>query len=589
MRLATITNWAYGATVVLTLASASTMLLASGAQERERLAVTERQALDSATSHIEEDVGMLSGLARQYVVSGDPADLIAYTRESGMLKAVEQRTAHIRDAGASPEELRDLHEALRWTDGLQVQQRAAIDVRKGGDRNQAIAILFAPEYERELDRIANNVDRFQERIDQRTATALASATAVSRMWRMVSEIVLAATGLLFLCVLYFVFRRRVLRPVVKLSDVVTRLAAQDYAAEPPQYDQIDEIGDMAQALRVFRDNGLERQRLEQERDADRAQRDILTRMTQRMQGCDTVAGLEQVVRRFVPEILPQLSGRLYLLDRERNVMVEGCSWSQPRSLAAEFAPTACWALRRGSEHRSAGAQIDVPCAHVGDLDPMPESICIPLNAQGGTLGLLYFELRDGFRMADVPEPHLEMLAENIALALDNLRLRDALRDLALADPLTTLANRRHLDVVLAELAVTPDQPISCIMIDVDHFKRFNDEHGHEAGDAVLRAVGEALRKVVRQGDLAFRYGGEEFTVLLPGMDAVQAAERAEQIRAHIASLNLRFGDRDLGQVTVSAGVAGASDKSGTERLVQRADAALLDAKRGGRNRIVAAA
>jgi diguanylate cyclase (GGDEF)-like protein len=590
MRLATITNWAYGATVALTLASATTMLLASSAQERERAAVAERSVLDEATSHADEDVDTLSGLARQYAVSGDPADLIAYGREAGALRAVEQRTAHIRDAGASPDELHALHEAMRWADALQVQQQAAIAARRSGDRNEAIAILFAPEYERELDRIQNNVERFQERIDQRTAAALDAATTTSRLWRTVSEMVLAATGLLFLCVLYFVFRRRVLRPVIKLSDVVTRLAAQDYDAEPPHFEQIDEIGDMAQALRVFRDNGRARQRLEQERDVDRALRDLLSRMTQRMQGCDDIADLKRVVRRFAPEVVPHLAGRLYLLDRDRNALVEACSWLDPRSSEPEFAPTACWALRRNGEHRATGAVIDVPCGHVSHDDgPVPESICLPLAGQGRALGLLYFELRPGHDMADVPDVHLQMLAENVGLALDNLQLRDALRELAMADPLTTLANRRHLDVVLGELATLPHRAVSCIMIDIDHFKRFNDEHGHEAGDAVLRAVGDALRHAVRQGDMAFRYGGEEFLLLLRDMDAGQAIERAEQLRGRIAALRLRFESQDLGPLTVSVGVASAPRHCPPDRLVQFADAALFAAKRAGRDRVMVAA
>ena len=364
MRLVTITNWAYGATVALTLASGTTMLLASSAQERERAAVAERQALDAATSHVDEDVGVLSGLAREYAISGNAADLIAYRREAGVLAAVEQRTRHIRDAGASTEELRALHEAMRWADALRGQQQVALDARRAGDKTQAVSILFAPEYERELDRIQSNVDRFQAQIDQRTGNAVAMAMEASRLWRGISEAMLAATGLLFLCVLYFVFRRRVLRPVVKLSDVVTRLAAQDYAAEPPPYEQIDEIGDMAQALRVFRDNGIARQRLEQERDADREMRDLLSRMTQRMQGCDTVGNLLNVIRCFVPELAPQLAGRLYLLDRSRNAMVEACSWLDPRCSKAEFAPTSCRPIARSPAFSRASARALAmrPCA-----------------------------------------------------------------------------------------------------------------------------------------------------------------------------------------------------------------------------------
>ena len=589
MRLVTITNWAYGATVALTLASSTTMLLASSAQERERVAVAERQALDSATSHVDEDVDVLSGLAREYAISGNAADLIAYQREAGILAAVERRTQHIRDAGASADELRALHEAMRWADALRGQQNVALAARRGGDKAQAISILFAPEYERELDRIRYNVDRFQSQIDQRTGNAVTVAVETSRLWRHISEAMLAATGLLFLFVLYFVFRRRVLRPVVKLSDVVTRLAAQDYAAEPPPYEQIDEIGDMAQALRIFRDNGIARQRLEQEREADRELRDLLSRMTQRMQGCDTVDNLQNVIHRFVPELVPQLAGCLYLLDRSRNAMVEACSWLEPCSSKAEFAPMSCWALRRGGEHRSAGSLIDVPCEHLdSDGQNMPEGICLPLSAQSGTLGMLYFERRPSFADAEIPELLIKMLAENIGLALDNLQLRDALRELAMADPLTRLANRRQLDAVLEDMLSAPARPMSCVMIDIDHFKRFNDEHGHEAGDAVLRAVGETLKASVRQGDLAFRYGGEEFTLLFPDMTPQQAFERTEQLRIRIAALRIRFETCELGPITISAGIASAPDDCSHAQLLQAADTALLCAKRSGRDRIVVA-
>ena len=321
MRLATITNWAYGVTVALTVASGITMLLASAAQTREREAVDQRYELDRATSSIDEDVAALSSLARQFAISGSAADLAAYEREASHLRSVEDRTRHVRDAGARYDELRNLRDSLRWADALRDEQEAAIVARQGGHRDAAVDILFSPEYERELDRIQVSVERFQDRIDQRTDQALQIAVGRSRLWRGASEAVLGVTGLLFLCVLFFIFRQRVLRPVVKLSDVVTRLAAQDFAAEPPAYEQIDEIGDMAQALRVFRDNGLARQRLEHDRDADRAIRDLLSRMTQRMQSCDTAHDLKAVVKRFVPEVAPQFAGRLYLLNPARNAMI----------------------------------------------------------------------------------------------------------------------------------------------------------------------------------------------------------------------------------------------------------------------------
>jgi diguanylate cyclase (GGDEF)-like protein len=590
MRLATITNWAYGATVVLTLASGTTMLLASSAQETERASVSRRYLLDQATATIEDDVLILSELARQYAINGDTSDITAYQRERSALGAVESRTRHIRDAGARGDELRSLHEALAWADALQEQQGQAIAARRRGDADAAIRVLFAPEYERELDRSRAAVERFQYRLDQRTADDLRGAEKISRLWRTASEAMLAVTGLLFLCVLYFIFRRRVLHPVVKLSDVIGRLAAQDYEAEPPQYDQVDEIGDMAQALRIFRENGIERQRLERERDVDRAVRDLLSRMTQRMQGCDTIAGLQEVVRRFAPEVAPQLAGRLYLLEAKRQMLVEGCSWSEPVHSAAEFSPLACWGLRRGAPHRPSGASFDVYCDHLNTADT-PDSLCLPLAGQHGTLGLLYFERRATSAAAELNDAYLEMLAENVGLALDNLRLRDALRLLAMTDPLTTLPNRRQLDEVLVrELAEAQcsGNTVSCAMIDIDHFKRFNDEHGHDAGDAVLRAVGQTLKEAVRDTNLVFRYGGEEFLMLLPGMQEHAAATRAEEIRARISSLRVQHEGRDLGPITASVGLACAPQHTEWQALVQTADAALLRAKQAGRNRVLTA-
>ena len=589
MRLATITNWAYGITVLLTLASGSTMLLASSAQENERVAMLQRADLDQATSMIDEDVAQLSSLARQFAISGSQADLIAYRRESAVLKAVETRTAAIRDAGASAAELRALHETLHWADALRDEQAAAIAARARGDQHGAVAILFSPEYERELDRIQSSVERFQERIDQRTSAAVDIAASASRAWRRVSEVVLGLTGLVFLCVLFFIFRQRVLRPVVRLSDVVTRLAAQDYATEWPHYAQVDEIGDMAQALRGFRENGIVRQQLEKERDADRAIRDLLSRMTQRMQRCDSVADLTGVIERFAPEVAPRLAGSFYLFDPERNVMAVAAHWLGPVRSRDEFVPMACWGLRRGQQHRPTGDQIDVPCDHVAqDGDILVESICLPLSGQNGMLGLLYFERRDDAAEIGPDENYLKMLAENVGLALDNLRLRDLLRALAMVDPLTGLSNRRQLDKAFeASLshATRTDTPVSCAMIDVDHFKRFNDDHGHDAGDAVLRAVGEALKRSIRTEDLAFRFGGEEFLLLMPGLGVADARARVEDIRSRIASLAVRHEDRDLGPITASIGVASWPEQCAADRLVQAADAALLRAKRGGRDQV----
>jgi diguanylate cyclase (GGDEF)-like protein len=592
MRLATITNWAYGATLVLTLVSGATMLFAANTQDRERAAVTQRYRLDQASTRLASEVTALNDEAADFVVTGDPAHLLVYQHDAGALQTVEARIDRVRALGVSEDALDALADAMHRAATLQDAQKRAIEARRTGDADEARRILFGPDYDRELDRVAADVERFQYRLDQRTAVEVATAANAARLWRTCSEIALGITGVVFLCVLSFVFKRRVLRPVLSLSDVVTRLAAQDYAVELPSY-EIDEIGDMAQAIRLFRENGLERQRLEAERNADFAMRSLLSRMTQRMQECETMRHLERVIESFVPEILPRFAGRLYLLDEARGMLVETCSWFAPSGSKADFPPNACWALQRGELHRPRGGSVDVPCDHLDRHGEGGDSICLPLIAQRNTLGLLYLEPRaDGSGPdAEVPEIYLRMLAETVGLAVGNLRLRDTLREMALADPLTGLSNRRHLDATLAlQLAEADrlDQPVSCLMIDVDHFKRFNDVFGHEAGDAVLRAVGGVLRRSVREAGLAFRYGGEEFLLLLPAMTADQATRRAEQIRDRVRALRVDHDGRELGAITVSVGVASAPGHCLSARLVETADAALLRAKQAGRDRVVVA-
>jgi diguanylate cyclase (GGDEF)-like protein len=593
VRLATITNWAYGVTLGLTLTSGATMLLASDALQKERAVVEQRHWLERATSDVGDDIFELSDHARQYLNAHDQADLALYRTERGQLRAVDERAASLAAAGATASELEIVKAAIAQADTLHDEQDQAIAAFDRGDEAQARTLLFGAQYERQLDQAEALLNRFRDRIDLRIEADVQRSGEWARLWKTLSEIALTITGLVFLCVLFFVFRLRVLRPVVKLSDIVTRLAEQDYAAELPKIGQIDEIGDITKAIEIFRDNGLERQRLEAQRHADEVMRDMLSRMTQRLQGCDSLSDLTRIVTRFAPEVVPSRAGRLYLIDERRNAVVEACNWLDPVHSQKEFAPTSCWGLRRGLPHRPASRAVDIPCEHLdlGACDT-PDTLCLPLVAQGETLGLLYFEPVSDAGAPETPEIYVAMLAENISLALANFRLRDALRELALTDPLTSLANRRQLDAMLEEQldkAYRSGQPISCLMLDVDHFKRFNDTFGHEAGDAVLREVGKLLRAAVRDPELAFRYGGEEFTLLLPGLDTDRAAERAEELRNRVANLQTSHGGTDLGPITISIGVACAPELCRFGRVLQAADGALLEAKARGRNRVAVAA
>ena len=167
-----------------------------------------------------------------------------------------------------------------------------------------------------------------------------------------------------------------------------------------------------------------------------------------------------------------------------------------------------------------------------------------------------------------------------------------LHELSIRDPLTGLFNRRYLEEVLAlEMirAVRKQYPIGIIMADIDHFKRFNDTHGHAAGDAVLVQVGNLLRTHVRSSDVTCRYGGEEFILILPEASREITQIRAEQMREDASQLHAQYGDQTLEPVTLSLGVAIFPDHGSTiDALFGAADTALYRAKREGRDRVVIA-
>ena len=181
------------------------------------------------------------------------------------------------------------------------------------------------------------------------------------------------------------------------------------------------------------------------------------------------------------------------------------------------------------------------------------------------------------------------MAEALGLALANQRLRDALLEKALFDPLTGLRNRHHLEDTLRTQmaqAMRNKEPVSCLMIDIDHFKSINDRFGHEAGDLVIKSVATIVQRAVHESGLAFRYGGEEFLALLAGADEAAAHTCATEIYDGVRGLSLRYGLAELGPVDVSIGIASYPEHAQSDTLLRAADVALYRAKELGRSRIV---
>lgn len=313
----------------------------------------------------------------------------------------------------------------------------------------------------------------------------------------------------------------------------------------------------------------------------------INQLSSSLQSCATVQESAEVLTLFVRRLFPGVPGGVYLMRHSKNLLELLCDWSDAGTLTLSnpVEPHECWALRLGQTHLMFEQDRDLPCKHVAD---QINYICVPLLAQSEIIGLLHLRIQSAAAVNPI-QTRAELLATHISAALAGLTLREALRQQTIRDPLTGLYNRRYMEESIErELlrAKRSDSHVSVIMLDVDHFKRFNDQHSHQAGDLLLQEFSEFLRVHVRGEDIACRYGGEEFLLVLPGATARQAGDRAEALRQGMVALKLIYNGTRLPAVTASFGVA-TFPQHGQDReaVIRMADAALYHSKRHGRDRV----
>ena len=325
---------------------------------------------------------------------------------------------------------------------------------------------------------------------------------------------------------------------------------------------------------------------------------VLGKLGDMLQVCKSAEESRGVLAQFADELFPGTSGNLYLRNFGNELLETVASWGESK-LAGDpvIGKEDCWALRRGQLHVVEGPGSKLLCEHL-IAPPAGACLCAPISGQGELLGMLHVQLGEA-------EAHLPVLvrqrrlaaqqtwaltvAEHIALALANLRLRESLRAQAVRDSLTGLYNRRYMEQALERevlRAARNGRSVGVIMLDLDHLKNFNDSHGHEAGDMLLRLLGDYLVSHVRAEDIACRYGGEEFVVILPEASPAMARSRAEQLWKGVQGLNINFHGEMLRGVSASVGVAAypLHGKSVAE-LMRAADTAMYAAKRAGRDRV----
>ncbi len=318
---------------------------------------------------------------------------------------------------------------------------------------------------------------------------------------------------------------------------------------------------------------------------------LLNDMGDILRACLTSEEAYNVIVRVAQQIFPVQVGALYIIAPSRNSVEAVAVWGDTELAERTFAPPECWALRRGRMHYVENSKSGLVCRHIHHAPP-DGYLCIPMMAQSEAIGVLHLMQPGNVKMTETKQRMAITMSEHIAMALSNLRLHETLRSQSIRDPLTGLFNRRFMEESLEleiRRASRNQRPLGMIMMDLDHFKYFNDNFGHEAGDLLLKELGALLRGNIRGEDIACRYGGEEFTLILPEGSGAVTRQRAEFYKEAIQRLDIHYRGNPLGRVTASMGVAIFPDHGRTAKaLVEAADKALYRSKSAGRDRVTMA-
>lgn len=368
----------------------------------------------------------------------------------------------------------------------------------------------------------------------------------------------------------------------------------------PQFDQTGEfIGYIGTTIDITeqRQDAIALRKSHEDLNRTATEIQLLNELNDNLQVCKNILETRLILKRFGSRLFRDHSVSICLFSESRNSVEPFVSWGEATPLPKVFAPDQCWALRRGKLHTEIRCDDGticpnhVSCAQFGYM-------CVPMMAYGevvGTFNLAFNEPQADEAAISWSESSrtkrlAQICADQIALAIANLKLRETLHYQSTRDTLTQLYNRRYLlDNLEREFcrAKQTSSPLSLMMIDVDHFKRYNDTNGHDAGDLILRELGSVLSDSVRDSDIVCRYGGEEFVVAMPDIPKETAEKVADRIRRRVEEITIVLREVPLGKISISVGVAEfPGDAETIETLLTCSDQALYSAKGSGRNRIV---
>jgi diguanylate cyclase (GGDEF)-like protein len=421
---------------------------------------------------------------------------------------------------------------------------------------------------------------------ERARAAVMADEAIPTLAAVVAPIGIATTVLL--AILGFWLTRSISGPLRRLNHTTEALVAGQPVKFRPERD--DEIGALAEAL--------ERQRIDASTRYDEARREgehasTFNQLAELTSFAGSEVELVDAASRAIRRLIPTTSGDILLANPSQNRLTVGVAWGgEPPpdgSVVSLDRIDRCPGIRRSSAFVVADSadELAVHCpAHPSTSGSMA---CVPMMALGKIVGVVHLESTATQAFGPAKIELVTRVAESVGLAMANARLMKAMESQAMSDSLTGLANARFFDPYLEqelEAARRDQQPLSLVMIDIDHFKDFNDTYGHPAGDEALRTFARVLGSSIRASDVAARYGGEEFIVALRHAGADEAARLAEKVRLAVEQMVIELGPGRYARITASFGVVSTEQHVTDQKaLVSLADAALYRAKEAGRNRV----
>jgi diguanylate cyclase (GGDEF)-like protein/PAS domain S-box-containing protein len=331
-----------------------------------------------------------------------------------------------------------------------------------------------------------------------------------------------------------------------------------------------------------------------------AEMEIINNLNSYLQVCRTLEETHPIIFYYARELFPSCSGSIYLLNENKTMVESVVTWGENTAIQLPVITSDdCWSLRQGKNHTVHDTQHGLVCNHLTEC-PEFGYTCVPIIAQGEMVGMLHLqfpkyeahEAEDAMRQREARQRLANMTADNLALALVSLKLREALEIQSIRDPLTQLFNRRYMEETLERefsRCSRSKSDLGLLILDIDHFKKYNDDHGHDAGDMVLIEFANMLNDKLRDGDVACRYGGEEFVLIMPGAPLNVLEQRAELIRNDLKRLVINYQGKVLNNITVSIGISSYPlHAENPKALIKAADIALYEAKETGRDRAIVA-